>query len=351
MLKTNTFIFLFISLNCFVSHAVEFHFNQGEITSLGEVTIFPSILGWLESSKKFSAAVNSLESKTYKFENEKYQSVTEPLTVRPVFLSSGLSKSWGGWSLIIKNNSDNFKTFSSEFINSTQTDVSMETNYNNLNALIGAGLKLSENWSIGWNLVVNQIEYKKNELKSENSNSVKKIVFSQQSTKQNSLQSGMGFTYKNQTLVYGFHFTSPFLFKTHQGQSSLYSLEIPLNEFLNTKEDFALNYKSYWTVDNGIRFGHKGFVYILGDTYESIGAHQIKLGFEYRGSWGNISTGYTHYTFESIAKSKWLVGFSKKDENFRWSVGPFIERVKNNAIGELQVFNYGIIYASEISYQ
>ena len=322
--------------------AVEYQFDLGEITATGEVTSYPAGLGWL-SNNQFSASALAVENRSYRFNNELLSSEASTISLRPISFSSGLGRSWGGWSLLV-NSSD--QAYSGKLESASQSsDFTLQIN--SLTGQLGCGLKLNPQWALGWSLLVGQVN---TDLIS--AHVTQPLVFSlnRQQSKTQFFQMGIGADFRGELITVGFHLLSPNWVLSTIGKSRTQSLVASTDSMTDTTIDYLYSPPMLWSEEIGIRFGRDGFVYTLSDNYQFNGQHTFKGGFEYVASWGTVASGTLFSRFNSMTRQKILVGFARKKENFHWAVGPFLERESYETTSGTNSQNYGVLYSSEIAY-
>lgn len=344
--RTYFFIYFFI----WKSQAVVHFFDLGDITAKGKVTSYPSSLGWIEPGFSFSASASVLEQKSFDFNSTSFGTSTEPLGVKPTVLASGLGQSWGGWSMVVVNQSSTINTRSEAEISGGSTQNKNNFASSTLGVYLGSGKRLSESWSLGWNLNFFQTN-EESHLLSWKESAVERVLTSTHIlSKIVGTNIGMGFIFDTDSITLGMHMTTPSAILKNTGVKEINSLNQSLELTKSAEEEKVSVNKNNFVMEYGLRFGKDGFVYLFSDEYSFVGSHKINLGFEFVGSWGTIATGYTHYDFDQKAKDKVLVGFAKTRGNFRWAVGPYLESELLKGDSGYNARSFGVLYASEIKY-
>lgn len=344
-LKFKNFFLIFLFCKLDSAKAIEHFFNLSDVTAKGKLTSFPAGLGWIEPGISFSAAANSLELKYYDSSNG-YSTYAEPLAIKPTLIASALGQSWGGWSMVVTNQSQDLRT-QRQMLNSSTTQSNLKTNLIGLK--LGTGLRISDNWSLGWNLNFNQYSSEGSDVISEQGNTEKSLTSVYRLEKAFLVNLAMGFMGDWKAFTFGLQFQSPGLEIRNQGMRESTQLVTSQTDTKYQKEDYKLAIKKVASLEFGIRFGKQGFVYSVNDQYQFNGSHEVKLGFDYKSTWGSVTSGFSYLDFDKNIKNKWLVGYARSKGNFSWVVGPFYER-DNSTKDTVGSKNYGVLYASQINY-
>ena len=340
--------FLFYSPNLY---SVVHYFDLGDVTAKGKVTSFPSALGWIEPGLSFSASASVLEQKSFDFNSTAFGTSSEPMTVKPSVLASGLGKSWGGWSMVIANQSSQINTRSETLLPGNQSQTKLNFNSNLLSVFLGTGIRISENWSLGMNLNFFQNDNIVNSTVWSNTTTGKTFLNNQSHSKLVGSSLGVGFAFDYSAFTLGLHFVSPMIVIKNTGILESEYIETASDIFLISEQEEKIKLEqNNGLTEFGIRFGKQGFVYILSDQYSFIGSHKINLGFEYAASWGIMASGFSHYEYGQSAKDKLLVGFARTKSNFHWAVGPYFESELLRGDSGYNARSLGLLYASEIQY-
>ncbi|MBN8538025.1 MAG: hypothetical protein J0M15_13300 [Deltaproteobacteria bacterium] len=340
--------FLFYSPNLY---SVVHYFDLGDVTAKGKVTSFPSALGWIEPGLSFSASASVLEQKSFDFNSTAFGTSSEPMTVKPSVLASGLGQSWGGWSMVITNQSSQINTRSETLLSGNQSQTKLNFNSNLLSVFLGTGIRISENWSLGMNLNFFQNDNIVNSTVWSNTTTGKTFLNNQSHSKLVGSSLGVGFTFDYSAFTFGLHFVSPMIVIKNTGILESEYIETASDIFLISEQEEKIKLEqNNGITEFGIRFGKQGFVYILSDQYSFVGSHKINLGFEYAASWGIMASGFSHYEYGQSAKDKLLVGFARTKSNFHWAVGPYFESELLKGDSGYNARSLGVLYASEIQY-
>lgn len=343
-------IHFLVSFYLLPSHAVVHFFDLGDITAKGKVTSYPSSLGWIEPGFSFSASASVLEQKSFDFNSTSFGTSTEPLGVKPTVLASGLGQSWGGWSMVVVNQSSTINTRSEGEVVGESSQNKNNFYSSTLGVYLGSGKRLSENWSIGWNLNFFQTNEESHLLNWKESVMEKLLVSTHSLSKIVGVNMGMGFIFDNDSITFGMHLITPSAILKNTGIKEVNSLDQTFQMTHSTEEQKISANKNNFVAEYGLRFGKDGFVYLVSDEYSFVGSHKINLGFEFVGSWGTVATGYSHFDYDQKAKDKVLVGFAKTKGNFRWAVGPYLESELLKGDNGYNARSFGVLYASEIKY-
>lgn len=321
------------------SLATEHFFNYSEITAPGEITEFPANFGSFQKAMSFSGSLNALSRLSYRPNSSEYQTDQVPVTIEPKVLSSGLGKSWGGWGFVIKNNVEVIKLHS-DFIESTEEQRTIELH-------LGSGLKLHENWNLGWGLSFENEQQLKTEIYTPASGANVPIQFQESQMELYSARVGMGFLYESESFILGTHLKSPKGSLTKKGLVKNRQWSVSQNQVIKTDLEMDNELRSNWDLDVGIKFGTRGFTYSISDTIHFQGTHEIKGGFEYVGSWGRISTGLSRHQQANQSEVSWSLGYCRSEKEFEWGVGPYYKLFKDSLVDRDEV---GVLYSSQINY-
>lgn len=340
-------IFIFsLYVNSFAL-ATEHYFNYSDITSPGDITEFPANFGSFRKGMSFSGSLNALTRMSYRPNQPEYKADQVPLTIEPRVLSSGLGQSWGGWGFVIKNDVEKIK-LQSDVLDSTEELRSIEIH-------LGAGLKLSPMWNIGWSLTINNDQKFKTETATDTLDTDKPFKFMETQYDSFSARAGFGFLMESEFFILGTHLKTPksSLSKESRVKSRAWSLVQNKMIRADSAQGFDFNSGldsdsgSHWQLDFGVKFGTKGFTYSLADTYYFEGTHGLKGGFEYVGSWGRISTGLSKFQQGKQRETTWSLGFCRSEKNFDWGVGPFYRLFQQPQVDRYEI---GVLYSSQINY-
>lgn len=332
-------------------YSVVHYFDLGDVTAKGKVTSFPSALGWIQPGLSFSATASVLEQKSFDFNSTVFGTSSEPMTVKPSVIASGLGQSWGGWSMVITNQSWQINTRSESLLSDSQSQTKLDFKSNLLSVCLGTGIRISENWSLGMNLNFFQIDNVVNSTNWSKKITGKTLLNSQSQSKLVGSTLGVGFIFDYSAFTLGFHFASPMMAIKNTGILESEYIDTASDIFLISEQEEKIKLEqNNGVTEFGIRFGKQGFVYILSDQYSFVGSHKINLGFEYAASWGIIASGFSHYEYSQSAKDKLLVGFARTKSNFHWAVGPYFESELLKGDSGYNARSLGVLYASEIQY-
>lgn len=319
--------------------ATEHFFNYSDITAPGEITKFPANFGSFRSGMSFSGSLNALSRLSYKPNLAEYKTDRSPVAIEPRVLSSGLGQSWGGWGFVITNDVEKIK-LQSDALESTEDLRSIQVH-------LGSGLKVSKMWNIGWSLTLNNDQRLKTQVITDPANIDMPLKFNESQKEAYSTQVGFGFLMESESLIIGTHLKTPKVLLTENGKMKSRSWSVSQNKIVKTDEDQAFGLVSNFELDFGVKFGTKGFTYSIGDTYFFEGTHAIKGGFEYIGSWGRVSTGFSRHQKIHGSEFQWSVGFCRSEKEFDWGVGPFYRTYREEAVDRDEI---GVLYSSQINY-
>lgn len=333
---TSVFTLLFFCLN---AQGVEHFFNYSDITAPGEITQFPANFGSFRQGMSFSGALNAVSRLSYRPNLNEYQVEKTPISVEPKILSSGLGKSWGGWGFVIKNDVEKIKLLSDK-VESTEELRSLQLH-------LGSGLKLDRHWNIGWNLAIDNDQQIKTEILSNSEASDTPIKFIDSQKESISVQVGFGFLFESESFILGTHLQTPKSKLSQTGLVKSRAWSLSQNQVIKIDTKMDSDFLSNWDLDIGLKFGSRGFTYSIADTYHFTGTHETKVGFEYIGSWGRISTGLSRHQQSNQSEVTWALGFCRSQKDFDWGVGPFYKVFKDSLVDRDEV---GVIYASQINY-
>lgn len=343
-------LFIFF-LWSFPSLAVVHYFDLGDITAKGKVTSYPSSLGWIDPGFSFSASASMLEQKSFDFNSSNFGTSTEPMSIKPTVIASGLGQSWGGWSMVVLNKGSQISSRSQVVSLGIDTQEKLDIKVNNLAVILGTGKRVADNWSLGWSLSFFQLDNESQSLATKNSSTNKSLEVQSIKSKLVGANLGMGFIFDQEGFTFGMHINSPSVIIKNSGLKEFHSLDLQTGSFINTLEDEKIKYDANnFTSEVGVRFGKQGFVYLISDEYSFIGSHKLNIGFEHVSSWGTIASGYSHYDFDQVARDKALVGYARIKGNFKWAVGPYIESELLKGDSGYNSRSLGVLYTSEIQY-
>ena len=332
-------------------YSVVHYFDLGDVTAKGKVTSFPSALGWIEPGLSFSASASVLEQKSFDFNSTTFGTSSEPMTVKPSVIASGLGQSWGGWSMVITNQTSQINTRSETLSSGSQSQTKLNFNSNLLGVYLGTGIRISENWSLGMNLNFFQIDNIVNSTVWSKNSTGKTLLNNQSKSKLVSSTLGVGFAFDYAAFTFGLHVVTPMIVIKNTGILESEYIDTATALFTNSEQEEKIKLEqNYGVTEFGVRFGKQGFVYILSDQYSFAGSHKINLGFEYAASWGIVASGFSHYEYNQSAKDKLLVGFARTKNNFHWAVGPYFESELLKGDSGYNARSLGVLYASEIRY-
>lgn len=319
--------------------ATEHFFNYSDITAPGEITKFPANFGSFRQGMSFSGSLNALSRLSYKPNQAEYKTDRSPVAIEPRVLSSGLGQSWGGWGFVIMNDVEKIK-LQSDTLESTEDIRSIEVH-------LGSGLKLSKMWNIGWSLTLNNDQKIKTEVVTDVADIDTPFRFSESQKEAYSTQIGFGFLLESEPFILGTHLKTPKVLLTEDGKAKLRAWSVTQNRVIKTDDKQGYGLVSNFELDFGVKFGTKGFTYSIADTYYFEGTHALKAGFEYIGSWGRVSTGFSRHQKIEGSEFQWSVGFCRSEKEFDWGVGPFYRTFQEAAVDRNEV---GVMYSSQINY-
>lgn len=319
--------------------ATEHFFNYSDITSPGEITKFPANFGSFRHGMSFSGSLNALSRLSYKPNMSEYKTDRTPVAIEPRVLSSGLGQSWGGWGFVITNDVEKIK-LQSDALESTEDLRSIEVH-------LGSGLKLSKMWNIGWSLTLNNDQRLKTDVITDLNNTDKPLTYIESQKEAYSTQIGFGFLMETESFIVGTHLKTPKVLLTQNGKLKSRYYSVSQNKVIRDDNDQSYGLTSNFELDFGVKFGTKGFTYSIADTYFFEGTHALKAGFEYIGSWGRVSTGFSRHQRVEGSEFQWSVGFCRSEKEFDWGVGPFYRTFQDRAVDRNEV---GVLYSSQINY-
>lgn len=319
--------------------ATEHFFNYSDITAPGEITKFPANFGSFRHGMSFSGSLNALSRLSYKPNLAEYKTDRSPIAIEPRVLSSGLGQSWGGWGFVIANDVEKIKLQSDAF-ESTEDLRSIEVH-------LGSGLKLSKMWNIGWSLTLNNDQRLKTEVIANASDNDTPVKFNESQKEAYSTQIGFGFLMETDSFIMGTHLKTPKVVLTQNGQTKSRAWSLAQGKIVKHEAEQSFGLISNFELDFGVKFGTKGFTYSLADTYYFEGTHEYKAGFEYIGSWGRVSTGFSRHQKVEGSEFQWSVGFCRSEKEFDWGVGPFYRTYQESAVDRSEI---GVLYSSQINY-
>lgn len=322
-----------------VVFATEHFFNYSDITAPGEITKFPANFGSFRQGMSFSGSLNALSRLSYRPNLAEYKTDRSPIAIEPRVLSSGLGQSWGGWGFVIGNNVEKIK-LQSDALESTEDLRSIEVH-------LGSGLKLSKMWNIGWSLTLNNDQKLKNEVITNPAETDLPIRFIESQKEAYSTQIGFGFLMESESFTMGTHLKTPKVLVAQNGKLKSRAWSVSQNKVLKTDAEQSYDLTSNFELDFGVKFGTKGFTYSVADTYFFEGTHAVKGGFEYVGSWGRVSTGFSRHQKIEGSEFQWSVGFCRSEKEFDWGVGPFYRSFQETAVDRTEI---GVLYSSQINY-
>lgn len=331
--------FLSILVLSSVVFATEHFFNYSDITAPGEITKFPANFGSFKHGMSFSGSLNALSRLSYKPNLAEYKTDRSPVAIEPRVLSSGLGQSWGGWGFVIGNNVEKIK-LQSDAMESTEDLRSIEIH-------LGSGLKLSQMWNIGWSLTLNNDQKLKTELITSPTDVDRPIRFVESQKEAYSTQIGFGFLMESDSIILGTHLKTPKVLVAQNGKLKSRYYSVTQNKVVKEDADQTYDLSSNFELDFGVKFGTKGFTYSVSDTYFFEGTHALKAGFEYIGSWGRVSTGFSRHQKVQGREFQWSVGFCRSEKEFDWGVGPFYRTFQDTAVDRNEI---GVLYSSQINY-
>jgi hypothetical protein len=330
--------------------AIEYEFDGGQVTALGGITTQPAALGYLDTKYSFSASATSFEYTKYSLQNNSFEQNSAPLAMKPVFVGSAMSTSYGGWSFLVYSTQTEYRANLGSFDGVTTTDSDLTIRSSGFSALVSSALRVHANWSLGWGLVLSQLQTDATTLTANTATASKTLIDSESSTQATQAAMNMGFLYSSEEFVLGFKGTTPPALLARSGKLRTRTVVTGTNTYTDTTENQAQNLDSDWTYEAGVRLGRTGFSYVLSDAFRSNGQHQYKFGFEYVATWGTIASGASYLNYKGNSASKLTVGFVKDHKNFKWGVGPYYQNNVNSDAGALNSRTYGVLYSSEIRY-
>lgn len=330
--------------------ATEHYFNFSERTAAGELTPYAANYGFLKSELSFSGALTSLSSQSFKDSNSGDLSEASGPLVTPKSISGGFGTSWGGWAMVIENEKNQIKLGGprQEFLLRNESQYI----YNNINAFLGVGLRLNENWSLGWSIKISQSEIEQTRILSgiESTKSFLDVIKEKDVVQ--SAQVGFGFLLTTSEVTFGLNIFSPKWALKSKRQLSEWMFDSLTQRPTLSEQDNQIEIQKEFILDEGVKFGSKGFIYYLGHTYSSLGANSFSGGFEYLGkkNW-RVSTGIEWLEILGLRQTRWAVGFCRSKADFEWGVGPFYVVRQNKWFENVIDSNeMGVLYTSQINY-
>lgn len=319
--------------------ATEHFFNYSDITAPGEITRFPANFGSFRQGLSFSGSLNALSRLSFKPNMSEYKTDRSSVAIEPRVLSSGLGKSWGGWGFVIANDVEKIK-LQSDTMESVEDLRSIQLH-------LGSGLKLSKIWNIGWSLTLNNDQKLKNDVITDPNDTDTPLKYIESHKEAYSGQIGFGFLMETETFILGTHLKTPKVLLTQNGEVKHRYILVSQNKVVKSAAEQSYGLTSNFELDFGVKFGTKGFTYSIADTYFFEGTHALKAGFEYIGSWGRISTGFSRHQKIEGSEFQWSVGFCRSEKEFEWGVGPFYRTFHDRAVDRNEI---GVLYSSQINY-
>lgn len=334
------------------SLAIEHLFEGDNVTPIGTISIAeqPAGLAWVASKWSFSASASSLNKTYYEVQEAGFDNQDTPLSIKPMYVATGKGASWGGWVLHLQNSEIDFRSKASTSSGGIDSTADLRTKINGLAATIAAGLKLSENWSIGWGTRLVQLQQETLVI-GKSFDGTDTTLTVQQSNYQAvlyALTMGAVMDYPNVRL--GLSLQAPNQMLSETGEMNGRTLTTNGGQYAESKSDYILNRDQEWRVNAGVRLGREGSTVLLSDAYTSRGDHQPTVGWEYRGReyiWA-LSTSYRYY--QGATNLKFVAGMVSKSENFDWGFGPSYEVDERSDQGAINSRSWNLLYATEIRY-